>query len=116
MHKWYCNGCSRLYIEGDVLNSTCAICMEKLIKKSQDVATEDGATTDNPKYYQKIVKELEAIEVIEEVLDNYKDNLDPFKCYCLGNALKYILRGPTKFDQKLDLKKASWYLQRITND
>ena len=33
--------------------------------------------------------------------------------FCLGNAVKYILRAPFKGQELRDLKKARWYLQRI---
>lgn len=32
--------------------------------------------------------------------------------FCLGNALKYILRAPHKGTEKQDLAKAIWYLER----
>lgn len=33
--------------------------------------------------------------------------------FCLGNAVKYILRAPYKGHEAEDLKKAQWYLKRI---
>lgn len=33
--------------------------------------------------------------------------------FCLGNAVKYILRAPYKGHEAEDLKKAKWYLKRI---
>lgn len=35
--------------------------------------------------------------------------------FCLGNAVKYILRAPYKGQELRDLKKARWYLQRIAD-
>lgn len=35
--------------------------------------------------------------------------------FCLGNAVKYILRAPYKGNEVEDLKKAKWYLERIRN-
>jgi len=32
--------------------------------------------------------------------------------FCLGNAIKYILRAGCKGDRVEDLRKAVWYLQR----
>lgn len=32
--------------------------------------------------------------------------------FCLGNALKYIIRAPHKGTEERDLKKALWYLER----
>ena len=44
-------------------------------------------------------------------------NLEPIQlceCYdfCLGNAIKYILRAPYKGNTLQDMKKAKWYLER----
>ena len=44
-------------------------------------------------------------------------NLEPIQlceCYdfCLGNAIKYILRAPYKNNALQDMKKAKWYLER----
>ena len=32
--------------------------------------------------------------------------------FCIGNAIKYILRAPYKGNEKQDLEKAKWYLDR----
>jgi hypothetical protein len=32
--------------------------------------------------------------------------------FCLGNAVKYLLRAGKKGDAVEDLKKAAWYIQR----
>jgi hypothetical protein len=32
--------------------------------------------------------------------------------FCLGNAVKYILRAGKKDDARQDLEKALWYIQR----
>ena len=45
---------------------------------------------------------LEAIEVIEAFELSY----------CLGNAVKYILRAGRKESRLDDLKKAAWYIAR----
>lgn len=57
----------------------------------------------NPNHY-KTDKGIESIDVIEAF------ELD----FCLGNAVKYILRAGKKPDQPIerDLEKAIWYLQR----
>lgn len=54
----------------------------------------------DPTYYKG--KKISAIDVIEDF------ELD----FCLGNAIKYILRANLK-GGSIDLKKAIWYLQRI---
>jgi hypothetical protein len=32
--------------------------------------------------------------------------------FCLGNVIKYVLRAKHKGNEKQDLQKALWYLQR----
>jgi hypothetical protein len=54
----------------------------------------------NPDYYK--ANDLEAIDIIEAY------DLG----FCLGNALKYILRAGKKTNTIDDLNKAIWYLQR----
>lgn len=53
-----------------------------------------------PEHYKG--KGLECIQVIEAF------DLG----FCLGNAVKYILRAGKKGDRKEDLRKAIWYLNR----
>lgn len=54
-----------------------------------------------------------------ECIDYIQDKLTPeeFQGFCKGNALKYISRAgkknPAKHNE--DLKKAIWYLERVTN-
>ena len=57
----------------------------------------------HPKHYQG--KRFEVIDIIEDY------NLD----FCLGNAIKYILRSGKKSPdtEVQDLRKAIWYLNRI---
>ena len=56
----------------------------------------------NPEHYGGKENTYEAIKVIEA------HNLD----FCLGNAVKYILRAGKKDDITQDLEKAIWYLNR----
>ena len=49
--------------------------------------------------------QFEVIEIIEDF------ELD----FCLGNAIKYILRCEKKENTVQDLKKAVWYLNRKIN-
>ena len=54
----------------------------------------------NPKHYAQFsIQPIDAIEAWD---------LD----YCLGNAIKYIVRAEHKANELEDLKKAAWYLQR----
>lgn len=54
----------------------------------------------HPKHYQG--NKFEAIDIIEDF------NLN----FCLGNAIKYILRAGKKGDKTEDIEKAIWYLNR----
>lgn len=36
--------------------------------------------------------------------------------FCLGNAVKYILRAPFKGTEILDLQKAEWYVRRMVDE
>lgn len=55
---------------------------------------------DHPTHYKGT--SLEVIDIIEDF------HLD----FCLGNAIKYILRCDKKGRKIEDLKKAIWYLER----
>jgi hypothetical protein len=59
-------------------------------------------TVNHPSHYGGAENLYEAIKVIEAW------NLG----FCLGNAVKYILRAGKKGDACEDLKKGAWYLQR----
>lgn len=54
----------------------------------------------HPSHYQG--NGFEVIDIIEDF------NLN----FCLGNAIKYILRAGKKGELKEDLEKAVWYLNR----
>lgn len=54
-----------------------------------------------------------------ETIDYIEAKLSPeeFRGYCLGNALKYLSRSGKKVgvtDATTDLRKAQWYIARIT--
>lgn len=59
----------------------------------------------HPKHYQSNCG-LEVIDVIKAF------KLD----FCLGNAVKYILRYGKKDDCELEIRKAIWYLERFLQD
>lgn len=50
-----------------------------------------------------------------EVIDYIKDKLTPeqFEGFCMGNVIKYVSRYRHKNGVE-DLRKASWYLERVT--
>ncbi len=63
----------------------------------------------NPTHYKSHPSGIEVIEITEHMN------------FCLGNAIKYILRAGLKSqDATEDLKKAVWYInreiQRINNE
>lgn len=77
---------------------------------------------DDPYGARKVIKEIQEREMVNhpdhyqgdnfEVIDIIEDyNLG----FCLGNAIKYILRADKKGNRKQDLKKAIWYIQREVN-
>jgi hypothetical protein len=61
--------------------------------------TEEEAVN-HPKHYTSHPSGVETIEITEHMN------------FCLGNAIKYILRAPYKGKEVEDLKKAVWYLNR----
>lgn len=61
-----------------------------------------GDRVDHPAHYGGADNPHEAIKVIEHYGLGF----------CLGNAVKYILRAPFKGTQVEDLKKSVWYIQR----
>jgi len=58
------------------------------------------SSVNHPAHYQGVG--LEVIEVIEAFDLNF----------CLGNAVKYILRAGKKGDTQEDLMKAAWYINK----
>jgi len=88
-----CEGCGKALKEGEVYTSRSGgrYCSHPSCH-SENV--------DHPDHYQS--GPIEVIEVIEA-----------FELgFCLGNAIKYILRAGKKGDRREDLEKAIWYLKR----
>jgi hypothetical protein len=54
----------------------------------------------HPNHYTSHASGIEVIEITEHLN------------FCLGNAVKYILRAELKGKQIEDLKKAAWYINR----
>lgn len=65
--------------------------------------SEPSDQVNHPAHYQG--SSMEVIDIIEDF------DLD----FCLGNAVKYILRASKKGYWEQDLKKAIWYLERAVN-
>jgi hypothetical protein len=51
-----------------------------------------------------------------EHYDNEVIELTQHLSFCLGNAVKYILRAPFKGTELLDLQKAEWYVRRMVDE
>lgn len=54
----------------------------------------------HPKHYTSHPSGVETIQITEHMN------------FCLGNAIKYIMRSELKGKQIEDLKKAAWYINR----
>ena len=54
----------------------------------------------NPAHYTSHPSGVEAITIAEHF------------SFCLGNAIKYIMRAGLKGDEIQDLEKAAWYINR----
>jgi len=54
----------------------------------------------HPKHYRSHPSGIETIQITEHM------------GFCLGNAVKYIMRCDHKQDAIQDLEKAAWYIQR----
>tara|TARA_R100000231_G_scaffold41281_5_gene36100 strand:- start:11909 stop:12157 length:249 start_codon:yes stop_codon:yes gene_type:complete len=67
--------------------------MENQIKKNSDMVN-------YPPHYRSHPSGVEVIEITEHLN------------FCLGNAVKYILRSDYKDSKLQDLKKAQWYVSR----
>ena len=61
-----------------------------------------------PPHYMNDRFDFETIDVIEA----YTDGLEGIEAVCTANVLKYICRWSKKNGLE-DLKKASWYLNRL---
>ena len=67
------------------------------------VGNTDDLVTDmvnHPHHYTSHPSGVEVIEITEHMN------------FCLGNAIKYIMRSELKGKQIEDLKKAAWYINR----
>ena len=59
-----------------------------------------GDPVNHPSHYTSHPSGVEVIQITEHMN------------FCLGNAIKYILRADHKGNQIQDLKKAAWYINR----
>ena len=112
-------GCSRCGREWD--NCECPdleILGNYLDMFEKDVEVAKDIINDNSKVLSKLAKEdtnthykqgnIQPIDLIKDMGD-----LKPF---CLGNAIKYIVRSRHKGSEKRDIEKAIDYLKKILED
>lgn len=73
----------------------------------KEIEIKKQSNVNHPQHYGGEHDVYEAIKIIE----HYKFG------FCIGNALKYILRAGKKDESKYieDLEKAQWYLNRKIN-
>lgn len=68
---------------------------------------EDWDLVNKPKHYHK--NGMEVIDIIDAFTpDSYS--------YCMGNAIKYLLRHQDKGKPKQDLEKCQWYINKMIED
>jgi len=62
----------------------------------------------SPKHYD-VFMGIEAIDIIEVVLNNLAKDMTPFEISCFANILKYRLRAGNKDNLEQDIAKANQY-------
>jgi hypothetical protein len=77
--------------------------LEEIIAREE----EEEDVVNNPDHYN--TGNIECIDAIEESMSSIA-----FKGYLKGNCMKYLWRYDYKGKQVEDLKKAGWYLQKLT--
>ena len=77
--------------------------LEEIIAREE----EEEDVVNNPDHYN--TGNIECIDAIEESMSSVA-----FKGYLKGNCMKYLWRYDYKGKQVEDLKKAGWYLNKLT--
>ena len=77
--------------------------LEEIIAREE----EEEDVVNNPDHYN--TGNIECIDAIEESMSSIA-----FKGYLKGNCMKYLWRYDYKGKQVEDLKKAGWYLNKLT--
>lgn len=67
----------------------------------------DNDPVNHPAHY-KSRSGLESIDVIEA----FTEDISGIEAFCIGNAIKYILRYRKKGKPVQDLEKAKWYIDK----
>jgi hypothetical protein len=73
---------------------------EEYAKKRRTAIIEESDVVNHPTHYTSHPSGVETIQITEHMN------------FCLGNAIKYIMRSELKGKQIEDLKKAIWYINR----
>jgi hypothetical protein len=89
-----------LPIENNLLTNALNSYAAEAEKEAEDMVTA-------PRHYN--TGNIECIDAIEESMSSIA-----FKGYLKGNCMKYLWRYDYKGKQVEDLKKAGWYLQKLT--
>jgi hypothetical protein len=87
----------------DHLSTTSKVWIKEMTLYQGTVSTTIGSGNDpvnHPNHYTSHPSGVEVIQITEHMN------------FCLGNAIKYILRAEHKGKQIEDLKKAAWYINR----
>ena len=66
---------------------------------------------DHPEHYKLNAHGIECIDAIEATMDFYS-----FQEYLRGTVMKYLWRCNYKNNKLKDLKKASWYLNKLVKN
>lgn len=79
----------------------------EITEDSLDFVPSKNKNVHSPGHYT--TGNVEVIDLLEDIAERYDD---PKIAYLVSTASKYIYRSPFKNNQKEDLEKAVWYLQR----
>jgi hypothetical protein len=86
-----------------------ALAEEEYLETENDEWLEDDDPVKSPQHYN-----TGSVECIEAIKASMSDT--EFKGYLKGNAMKYLWRYDYKGKPVEDLKKAQWYLARLTEE
>ena len=86
-----------------------ALAKEEYLETENDEWLKDDDPVESPQHYN-----TGSVECIEAIKASMSDT--EFKGYLKGNAMKYLWRYDYKGKPVEDLKKAQWYLARLTEE
>lgn len=80
------------------------------VSNNKSSKSEAAEAVNHPSHYQG---KYEAIDIIEDACKSCPANM----AFSYGNAIKYLLRAYKKHESPVeDLKKATWYINRIISE